>query len=294
MLTSQWRPDELAARHENARGCCCAGAVQNPSGGFVGRVGGTDAGCARRERESHAKREHRRAGAWPCRAGHHGWQRHLASTMASERRPRWARALAKQARDDKMQGRLWAGEHGEARRGSSTWRWVLRSYLHTVKTDGATPADCAMAVLRHGRHWHAWRREEWTRGGKRMRRRLDFSSAWALAVLAMGRRHEHGKTRKKWFGKMNRALAAAEQPAHACGDMHDVLLGRGSVGAWAGGTGPSGLACGGHGCCMRAWESKSTRGWAIHVRKNWGFQPPSHAGTHARKEKKILHATHVR
>eukprot|EP00267_Zea_mays_P045572 XP_020397879.1 aspartate and glycine-rich protein-like [Zea mays] len=81
----------------------------------------------------------------------------------------------------------------------------------------------------------------------------------------MGRRHEHGKTRKKWFGKMNRALAAAEQPAHACGDMHDVLLGRGSVGAWAGGTGPSGLACGGHGCCMRAWESKSTRGWAIHA-----------------------------
>jgi hypothetical protein len=26
----------------------------------------------------------------------------------------------------------------------------------------------------------------------------------ALTVLAMERRHEHDKTRKKWFGKMNR------------------------------------------------------------------------------------------
>jgi hypothetical protein len=48
-----------------------------------------------------------------------------------------------------------------------------------------------------------------------MRRRLDFSTSWALAVLAIERRHEHGKTRKRWFGKMNRALAAAGQPAHA-------------------------------------------------------------------------------
>jgi hypothetical protein len=28
-------------------------------------------------------------------------------------------------------------------------------------------------------------------------------------------RGAHGKTKKKWFGKMNRALAAAKQPAHA-------------------------------------------------------------------------------
>jgi hypothetical protein len=67
-----------------------------------------------------------------------------------------------------------------------------------------------------------------------MRRRSEFSASWALAVLAMERRHGHDKTRKRWIGKMNRALAAAGQPAHT-GTCVSCGWGGATWGAWVGG-----------------------------------------------------------
>jgi hypothetical protein len=62
--------------------------------------------------------------------------------------------------------------------------------------------------------------------------------------LREGEKHGHDKTKKRWFRKMNRALAAAGQPAHmgtcaSCGwggatwGMGWGALGRAGLVAWA-------------------------------------------------------------
>jgi hypothetical protein len=53
-----------------------------------------------------------------------------------------------------------------------------------------------------------------------------------------GEKHGHGKTRKRWFGKMNMALAAAARWGRATwGGMGWGALGRAGLTAWACGAG---------------------------------------------------------